>query len=291
MIDFEKFQYAVSALYKRGRQARECPSCGSVNARLIDRKGFHQLVSCDECGLQYRWPYESAEEMARFYQRQYRQGGLTTDLPDKAALNALLTSGFRGSEKDFSRVIDLLDTLSVARSGRILDFGANWGYGVWQFREAGFSAIGYELSLERAAFSSHLGVDVFDDWTAIENRGPFDVVFSSHVLEHTPDPAAALRRKAGMVAPGGLLIAYFPNGSQTFRELAPAAFHRLWGRVHPVMLDEVFLRGALPGWSLAIGAHCTDDLNYLRAWDRRASWSGNLGTGEILMVATSPVAP
>lgn len=75
---------------------------------------------------------------------------------------------------------------------RVLDFGANWGYGVWQLRQAGFSAIGYELSEPRAAYSTRLGVEIFTDWSEIQGRAPFDVVFSSHVLEHTPDPARAL---------------------------------------------------------------------------------------------------
>lgn len=290
-MHLEKLAYAASGLFKRAGQLRVCPSCGCNEARLIDRKGFHGLFRCGECALQYRWPYETAQEMARFYQGRYRQAGLTTDLPDADTLQVLMRQQFRGTAKDFSRVIELLASLSIREGSRILDFGANWGYGVWQFRTAGFDAIGYELSTARASFSSKLGVEVFNEWASVEKQAPFDVVFSSHVLEHTPDPAAALRQKAEMVAPGGLMIAYFPNGSEMFRRTEPAAFHRLWGRVHPVMLDEAFLKGALPEWPLAIGAHCAADLGRLRTWDRKTSWSGSLDTGEALLVAASPLSP
>ncbi|MFA7665640.1 MAG: class I SAM-dependent methyltransferase [Burkholderiaceae bacterium] len=289
-MNFEKLSYAAGGLFKRIGRSRMCPSCKCDDARRVDRKGFHDLFKCSQCALQYRWPYETAQEMAHFYQRRYRQSGLTTDLPNADTLKRLMEQRFRGTEKDFSRVIDLLASLSIPEESRILDFGANWGYGVWQFREAGFDAVGYELSTTRAAFSSRLDVEVFSEWNAVENRGPFDVVFSSHVLEHTPDPAAALRRKAKMVAPGGLLIAYFPSGSETFRRNNPTAFHRLWGRVHPVMLDGMFVREVLSDWPLAIGAHCAGDLGRLRTWDRETSWSGNLGTSEMLIVAASPIA-
>lgn len=289
MIQSAKFGYVAGGLLKRVGRRRACPSCGCTAARRVDRKGFHGLYACAGCALRYRWPYETAQQMARFYQKGYRQAGLTTDLPDENALKQLLQRRFRGSEKDFSRVVELLGTvLSIAEGSRVLDFGANWGYGVWQLRSAGFDAVGYELSAPRAAFSSRLGVEVFTDWAAVENRGPFDVVFSSHVLEHTPDPAAALRQQARMVASGGLLIGYFPNGSETFRRTDPAAFHRLWGRVHPVMLAEDFLSRVLPAWPLAVGAHCAADLRRLTDWGRATSWTGNLDSGEILAVAAAP---
>ena len=283
-MDWRKFQYGLGGLFRRCCQKRSCPSCGSQENQQVDRKGFHELLHCGGCSLLYRWPYETPEEMALFYQRSYQQAGLTTDLPDAATLDSLITSGFRGSAKDFSRVVQLLKVLTVPSGARILDFGANWGYGVWQFQQAGFSAIGYELSHLRASYSKNLGVEVFTDWSEIENRAPFDVVFSSHVLEHTPDPALALRQKLEIVSPGGWLIAFFPNGSKAFQMADPAAFHRLWGRVHPVMLNENFIHKVLPGQSLAIGSGCAEDIERLKQWDHMASWTGTLNTSEMLVL-------
>ena len=287
-MDWQKLQYGLGGLLRRGSQKRSCPSCGSQRSWRVDRKGFHDLLCCDGCKLLYRWPYETPEEMTHFYQHSYQQAGLTTDLPDAATLDSLIASGFQGSAKDFSHVVQLLNVLMVPSGAKILDFGANWGYGVWQLQQAGFSAIGYELSHPRASYSKNLKVEVFTDWSEIENRAPFDVVFSSHVLEHTPDPALALRKKLEVVSPGGWLIAFFPNGSEAFQAADPAAFHRLWGRVHPVMLNENFIRKVLPGSALAIGAYCSEDLEGLKYWNREAAWIGTLNTSEMLVLWNRP---
>ena len=287
-MNWQKLRYAVSGLLRRPRQKRTCPSCGSASYQRIDRKGFHELLRCGRCFLLYRWPYETQEEMAHFYQRTYKQAGLTTELPGPAALSDLIATGFRASEKDFSHIVDLLETLSVSRGSRVLDFGANWGYGVWQLCQVGFSAIGYELSEPRAAYSTKLGVQVFTDWSEIQRRAPFDVVFSSHVLEHTPNPAQTLSRQLEVLSPNGWLIGSFPNGSDAFRKANPTAFRRLWGQVHPVMLNEDFIRHALPGSSTATGAYCREDLQALKCWNRTTPWTGTLNTGEMLFIWTHP---
>lgn len=287
-MDWQKLQYVVGGMFQRTRQKRICPNCGSRTSLRRDRKGFHELLQCSDCALLYRWPYETQKEMTRFYQRDYQQAGLTTDLPDQASLSELMATGFRGSEKDFARVVELLEALSVPTGARILDFGANWGYGVWQLQQAGFSTIGFELSEPRASYSKNLGVEVFTDWSEIESRAPFDVVFSSHVLEHTSDPAEALQRQLEVVSREGWLIAFFPNGSEAFQKADRTAFHRLWGRVHPVMLNEFFIRNILPAPALAIGAYCPKDVRALKHWDCATSWTGTLNTHEMLVVWTHP---
>jgi 2-polyprenyl-3-methyl-5-hydroxy-6-metoxy-1,4-benzoquinol methylase len=44
-----------------------------------------------------------------------------------------------------------------------------------------------------------------------EKYGTFDVVLSSEVIEHTPDPIAAVGRLASLVHPGGVLVLSCPN--------------------------------------------------------------------------------
>lgn len=288
-MNWNIIKYEVDGLFRRLRQTPLCPSCGAIEYQRVDKKGVHLLLGCNGCELLYRWPYEGKEEMAQFYQRDYHQAGLTTDLPSLENMNSLLTNEFKGSEKDFSRIVKLLHTLNIRSGAKILDYGANWGYGVWQFRKAGFNAIGYELSVPRAAYGEKLGIEVFTKWPSIVENGPYDVVFSSHVLEHTPDPASALHFKFEMVLPGGLLIALFPNGSKLFQKSNPTVFHRLWGRVHPVMLNEQFVRRAIPAHiALAIGSFCMHDLEKLSNWDRSTDWIGSLGTDEMLIVGAAP---
>ena len=49
----------------------------------------------------------------------------------------------------------------------------------------------------------------------------FDCVIFWHVLEHLRDPAAALRRSARLLTPGGLLVVAVPN---------LASWQASWGR-------------------------------------------------------------
>lgn len=282
--NWNRFRYAAGGVVRRVRQPRVCPSCGGIKWARVDRKGFHELLQCADCRLLYRWPYESQAEMAKFYQKSYRQSGLTTDLPNEAELQRLLAAGFRGTSKDFSRVVELFQALSIPPGARVLDFGANWGYGVWQLRQAGFDAIGYELSTPRALYGRRLGINILTNWDEVVRHQPFSVAFSSHVLEHTPNPAAAIRDQLDVLSPGGCLIACFPNGSEPFRRAAPERFHRLWGQVHPVLIGDEFLRTTMASRGIATGAFSGPDMDRIRRWDRRTSWRGTLDTAELMVV-------
>lgn len=223
--------------------------------------------------------------MQTFYQQDYKQAGLTTDLPDARALKHLLATGFKDSKKDFSRVLALFNAIGISQGARVLDFGANWGYGVWQFRQAGYEAMGYELSKPRADFARELDVTVLTDWREVVDSGLFDVAFSSHVLEHTPDPAQAIQDQYAILKPDGYLIALFPNGSEAFRAAQPDVFHRLWGRVHPVMLNDGFISAAIESHSVFQGSLCDEDLDKLSRWDQRTHEQGDLAASELLIVA------
>lgn len=225
--------------------------------------------------------------MKSFYRKAYSQPGLTTELPDDESLGELLRSGFRGSGKDFTDLIGILDHLHLRHGSRLLDFGANWGYGVWQFRKAGYNAEGYEPAGTRAGFGVKLGVNIATEWAQIQKRAPFDVVFSSHVLEHVPDPAASLRQMVDVLVPGGILVALTPNGSSPFRDTDFAAFHRLWGQVHPVILSDQFVTKVLDG-PIFLGSKRATDLKLLSNWGREVSVTGSLDGGELLLVWRKP---
>jgi SAM-dependent methyltransferase len=46
--------------------------------------------------------------------------------------------------------------------------------------------------------------------------GQFDYVFSSHCLEHLPDPIAALEHWKTRIRPGGVLFVYLPHPDMTY---------------------------------------------------------------------------
>ncbi|MBS0209203.1 MAG: class I SAM-dependent methyltransferase [Planctomycetes bacterium] len=221
-----------------GRQLN-CPSCGESRSHVVDRKWLvTTLRRCDSCRLLYRAPTTSAAEYERFYQRQYGQG-FTTDLPDDATLERLKRSHFRDSPKDYQHYLNVLTALGGRPGQRLFDFGCSWGYGSWQLSQAGYQVDACEISVPRGHFArDRLGVRVMSV-TEIA-PGSYDLFFSSHVIEHVPSVAKMLALGLRALRPGGLFVAFTPNGSTPFRQRFPALFHHVWGFVHPQLIDGEF---------------------------------------------------
>ncbi len=254
----------------------------------MDRKyGVLTLERCGNCRVLFRTPTTSSKESSRYYQAAYRQG-FTTDLPTAQQLAQLKVEKFAGSGKDFSAQIAVLKALGVSSGARILDFGCSWGYGTWQLREAGFDAVGFELSTRRFEYARDvLSLPVVEDpW---DDPDGYDVVFSSHVVEHVPDPVGLLKAAINSLRPGGIWISFCPNGSYDFKKSSPREWHQLWGLDHPIFPDaDFFLHQAGALQSFMATTPCQE--KWLSDWsvgtstERRAPLDG----GELLVVIRKP---
>jgi 2-polyprenyl-3-methyl-5-hydroxy-6-metoxy-1,4-benzoquinol methylase len=259
-------KYLCAGLSCRLATPSSCPSCHSVLATTVDRKFFHLLKECGTCRLLYRYPSESASGMEVFYQENYAQPGLTTELPDDENLARLLTTKFKDSSKDFTYHMGVLRALGLRDGARLLDYGANWGYMSWQFLQAGFDVTAFEISAPRAAYGKKLGVEIH---TSLGQVGQgFDMVYSCHVLEHVPDPAETLRHQLTLVRPGGLVVAHTPNGSSRHRLRHRELFHQTWGKVHPVLLTDRFVAHAAGDHPFLITSDDTPES--VRTWDQQS---------------------
>jgi hypothetical protein len=146
----QRVAYMWSGLAGRFTQHASCPSCGDSGGSICDRKWFHTLIECQTCRLLYRSPVESPQAMFDFYAAGYSEPTVT-ELPDDETLTEVLETGFKGSVKDFTYHSSILRALKVPVNGKILDFGANWGYASWQFTCTGFGVKSFEISKPRAA--------------------------------------------------------------------------------------------------------------------------------------------
>lgn len=225
----------------------------------------------------------AADESERFYQAAYRQG-FTTEMPSDAELARMLQAGF-GPERDYGAYVEVLDALGCRPGTRIFDFGCSWGYGSRQLLQRGYQVQAFEVSQPRGSFAREkLGIDVVSSLEAV--RGPFDVFFSAHVLEHVPSVAEAVRRGMSLLRPGGLFVAFTPNGSAEFRAADPAAWHKLWGLVHPQLIDAEYYRGLFAGRAclLASSPYDTQGISRWRE-NPRAAVELALAGPELLCVA------
>lgn len=240
-------KFFLTSLRKRIlQQDLACPACGSVKAESLDRKyAVVELVRCLSCALMFRTPTTTAAENVSYYQEDY-QMGFTTELPDATALAQLKAGKFCDTGKDFTDCLELLRRLGARPGHRLLDYGCSWGYGSWQFQQAGYAVQSFEISRPRANYARKmLGVDVKS--VLCEVVGQYDIFFSAHVMEHVPNPAETIRFALDRLKPGGLFLALTPNGSLQQRAANPKAWHQAWGLNHPNMLDEVFYARCFAG--------------------------------------------
>jgi 2-polyprenyl-3-methyl-5-hydroxy-6-metoxy-1,4-benzoquinol methylase len=285
MITASSIRYGLRSAAASLNPARQrCPSCGSRDRVPLERKWIvTQLVRCGACRLMYRVPTDSPQQSERFYQREYLEG-YTSSCPTPEALAALVASGFAGTERDYTGRIAILLALGVAKGATVLDYGASWGYGVWQLRASGYQAVGYEISRPRAAYAREkLALHVFERLEDLP-RG-IDVFFSSHAIEHVPAPHQIFALARRLTRPGGLFVAFTPNGSAARRakpEQAANVAH-MWGQVHPIVLDDVFYRHALANQPTLLATN-PYSLDLIRGWNQRTDLSGDLSGGELLAV-------
>ena len=131
-----------------------------------------------------------------------------------------LTSETVGASRYSEQALDPGDAsgmqFDLVRPGqRVLDVGCGAGFlGAALVGRKGCDYLGIEPNEARAAEAAARGLDVrvgFFDEAAADEIGDFDVVLFSDVLEHLPDPYAALALARRVLAPGGRVILSTPN--------------------------------------------------------------------------------
>jgi SAM-dependent methyltransferase len=145
----------------------------------------------------------------------------------------------------------------------LLDYGASWGYGVRQFKDAGYDAAGFEISRARAAFGSQrLGVRIVTDVRELMPAS-FDIVHTAHVLEHLADLRAAFADFRRLLRPDGHLVIFVPNGDGRSARALGVKWGPMIGEKHVNALTGSFLERALSqyGFACALGPTHADELH------------------------------
>ena len=131
---------------------------------------------------------------------------------------------------------------------RVLDFGCSWGYGLHQLTQAGYNAIGFEISEPRAAYGRRMiGAKILSKYSELDAQpaASFDVIYSYHVLEHLPILTGIFDRFARLLRTDGVLLMFTPNcgdGTGNLRD----GWKPHVGGVHTMALDTLFFRKVMP---------------------------------------------
>lgn len=180
--------------------SRFCPACGSSESSLIfsdynRREGYSELfakfVRCARCGMRYLTDVPDFSEFKEKYTEIYVQ-------PDLGALRAKLSLVHKNNGL------------------RVLDVGCNYGEQLIPYWNDGYEVFGIDLNPKAVTDASLLfPTGLFKNCTIDNASFPeayFDVVRSSHVLEHVYNPIAFLRDCLRFLKPGGRLEIRVPNG-------------------------------------------------------------------------------
>lgn len=252
---------AIKTLLNRGFH---CPSCGGNGGPALDRKWLvTSFRRCNDCALLFRTPTTTEAENAQFYQSDYEES-TTTDLPSAAELEVLKRENFASLSTSYLGYIEVVRALGAKPRGHVIDFGCSWGYGSHQLQQAGFTVEAFEISRPRANYAREkLGIATVE--IADIRPGSCDVFLSCHVIEHVPSVENMLTLGERALRPGGLFIAFTPNGSMAHRNKNPEGWHRSWGGVHPQLIDDVFVNRMSDRRAL-VAASTPYPLDALREW-------------------------
>ena len=275
---------AIKSLLNRGFA---CPSCGGRGGAALDRKYLvTSFRRCGDCRLLFRTPTTTEEENAQFYQSDYEESA-TTDLPSEAELKSLKIENFASLSTSYLSYIGVLLALGARPGQHIMDFGCSWGYGSYQLQQAGFTVEAFEISKLRANYArERLNIRLLE-LGEIRSES-CDVFLSCHVIEHVPSVENMMALGERALRPGGLFVAFTPNGSLTYRNKSPQAWHRSWGGVHPQLIDEIFLQ-RMSNQRPAIVGTSPYPFDELRRWNNSPMVLSMLGH-ELMVAFRKPLA-
>ncbi len=178
-----------------------------------------EVARCGACGLARTVPSPDATRLASYYPTSYYGAPAARRFP--ALAERLQRRLYAGRARAVERL--------AGGKGRVLDVGCGRGFLLEAFRGRGWEVHGTELDERSAAHARevlgvpvHVGPPGSEPWP----DGHFDAVVLWHVLEHLPDPAAALARVHRLLSATGVLMVGVPDfGSPEARLARDGWFH------------------------------------------------------------------
>lgn len=178
---------------------------------------FSHFVRCDACGFVRIDPMPEEKTLTHFYQNYYANQNYA-----------------RKKDKKIARTRKRLRGLKrYVSSGRFLDVGCNVGFAVEAARLEGLQATGIEIDADAVKYASEHFPENRYTATTIADYQPnaaYDLVHTSEVIEHVPDPVDFAKHLARLTKPGGYLFLTTPDAGH-FR--CPSRFVD-WKEVKPL---------------------------------------------------------
>jgi 2-polyprenyl-3-methyl-5-hydroxy-6-metoxy-1,4-benzoquinol methylase len=202
-----------------------CPVCGAAMKPLVAVEGRSGPVVtkdyCPACSyVQFR-TLPSQSWIANYYASRWD----TSRTRPKSLAD---------DPNAYQNSIELLARHAPDRNSALFDLGAGYGVFLKRCQAEGYEQLtGIEASPRRAQRCVELGLAVSEstgetmaDEPDVVARGPFDVVHSSHVVEHVYDLRATMSQVRRLLKPGGIAIVVVPNIlSENMLVISQGIFH------------------------------------------------------------------
>lgn len=190
-----------------------CALCGGNDSRPVICEGTWQYFRCRGCGLVFLNPQPMIQYLNSHYQEYLPEA------PGEIDAWRRMMDGVHG------RTESLVGSI-LSAPGRLLDVGCGYGFFLHHMAKRGWDVRGIEISATaRRHGRERLHLDISSrpfprpDWS----EGSFDAVSLLYVIEHLPDPVAAVKEAHRLLRPGGLLILRWPHTTPIARWLKPWA--------------------------------------------------------------------
>lgn len=214
----------------------ETPFCKACHASLataksLGQKNNYNLLSCPDCCTMTVDPFPTAEQLAAFYLGYKGTSDYTTKKTSKV-------------KRAKRRIKNLL---RFTTGKRFLDIGCNYGFSVKAAQDLGLDAFGIDID-ETAVTASRamFGEKCFEtisvqDYAA--RGGKADIIYTSEVIEHVPDPDTFVKAIADILSQGGILYLTTPDSGHWH---VPGKFPD-WDQVMPPEHLTLFTRRGMAG--------------------------------------------
>lgn len=135
---------------------------------------------------------------------------------DSTYWNSRVDKGTLLKKRDIGHFVFLKEYIPCGgKQLRVLNFGAGHGGISYLYFSMGFDVVNVEPS----------GIDLPLNWTVLKNigdaSGDFDLIYSSHSLEHVRDVDQFLERVRRLLKPGGLVFFEVPNCHENSKTAYP----------------------------------------------------------------------
>ena len=220
-----------------------CPACGSSERHPVFSVCEHEyttttddrftLKDCDGCGAWYLDPRPDKSALDVIYPPNYyayvMDAKLQQDSDERAQRGMFSQFGALLFKR---RIAPIAKHIELTASSSWLDVGCGSGYVLESMRDAyGIVGTGLDLSDQAARFCRARGFEAFasrfEDYTPRDGE-QYDLIHSSHVIEHVESPLEYMRKAYDLLKPGGLNVFITPNTASA----EVAHFGADWGGLH-----------------------------------------------------------